>query len=153
VGWIFVFSACGADISFLSFFFAEDEYAAWSDRYHAATIAKDDREAQIEAVSNDLEQDLRLLGATAIEDRLQDGVPETIADLKKAGIKIWVATGDKLETAIGGFLLTYPVFFFPRDFVKKIDCAVSSHRTQYKSDWPRSEYHRGARGYPRANGV
>lgn len=48
-----------------------------------------------------MERDLRLLGATAIEDRLQDGVPETIADLKLAGIKIWVATGDKLETAIG----------------------------------------------------
>lgn len=42
-----------------------------------------------------------MLGATAIEDRLQDGVPETIADLKEAGIKLWVATGDKLETAIG----------------------------------------------------
>jgi phospholipid-translocating ATPase len=41
-----------------------------------------------------------LLGATAIEDRLQDGVPETIADLKRAGIKVWVATGDKLETAV-----------------------------------------------------
>ena len=41
-----------------------------------------------------------MLGATAIEDRLQDGVPETIADLKLAGIKVWVLTGDKLETAI-----------------------------------------------------
>lgn len=44
-----------------------------------------------------------MLGATAIEDRLQDGVPETIADLKAAGIKMWVATGDKLETAIGTY--------------------------------------------------
>lgn len=52
-------------------------------------------------MSNELEQDLRLLGATAIEDRLQDGVPETIAALKRTGIKIWVATGDKMETAIG----------------------------------------------------
>ena len=55
----------------------------------------------MEDVSDEMERDLRLLGATAIEDRLQDGVPETIADLKLAGIKIWVATGDKLETAIG----------------------------------------------------
>ena len=61
----------------------------------------DDRETKIETVSDELERDLRLLGATAIEDRLQDGVPETIADLKRAGIKVWVATGDKLETAIG----------------------------------------------------
>ena len=81
--------------------FAEDEYAAWSERYHAANVMIEDREARIEAVSDELEQDLRLLGATAIEDKLQDGVPETIADLKRAGIKIWVATGDKLETAIG----------------------------------------------------
>ncbi|KAF8077575.1 phospholipid-translocating ATPase [Lyophyllum atratum] len=79
---------------------AEDDYRAWSDRYHEASISLEDREDKIEAVCNELEQDLRLLGATAIEDRLQDGVPETIADLKRAGIRIWVATGDKLETAI-----------------------------------------------------
>ncbi|KAJ7080403.1 hypothetical protein B0H15DRAFT_1025227 [Mycena belliarum] len=78
----------------------EAEYAAWNDRYHEATVALDGREELIEAVSDEIEQDLRLLGATAIEDRLQDGVPETIADLKRAGIKVWVATGDKLETAI-----------------------------------------------------
>ncbi|KAF8237713.1 phospholipid-translocating P-type ATPase [Tricholoma matsutake] len=78
----------------------EDEYQSWNERYHAATISIDDREAKIEQVSNELEQDLRLLGATAIEDRLQDGVPETIAALKRTGIKIWVATGDKMETAI-----------------------------------------------------
>lgn len=45
-------------------------------------------------------QDLLLLGATAIEDRLQAGVPETIATLMRADIKIWVLTGDKQETAI-----------------------------------------------------
>ncbi|KAJ3576870.1 hypothetical protein NP233_g101 [Leucocoprinus birnbaumii] len=78
----------------------ENDYDSWSHRYHEATIAMENREEQIEAVSNELEGDLRLLGATAIEDKLQDGVPETIADLKRAGIKIWVATGDKLETAI-----------------------------------------------------
>jgi phospholipid-translocating ATPase len=80
---------------------AEAEYASWSERYKEAAVSLQDREAKIEAVSDELEQDLRLLGATAIEDRLQDGVPETIADLKRAGIRIWVATGDKLETAIG----------------------------------------------------
>ncbi|TFL07331.1 hypothetical protein BDV98DRAFT_599642 [Pterulicium gracile] len=78
----------------------EQEYEQWSQRYYDASIALDNREEKIEAVSDELERDLRLLGATAIEDRLQDGVPETIADLKRAGIKIWVATGDKLETAI-----------------------------------------------------
>jgi magnesium-transporting ATPase (P-type) len=51
-------------------------------------------------VSARIEHSLNLLGATAIEDKLQDGVPEAIAQLKRAGIKVWVATGDKLETAI-----------------------------------------------------
>ena len=80
---------------------------AWSDRYHEASVAMDEREEKIEAVCEELETDLRLLGATAVEDRLQDEVPETIADLKRGGIKIWVATGDKLETAIGMWLHSY----------------------------------------------
>lgn len=79
---------------------SEEEYDTWIQRYHEATIALEEREEKIEAASDEMERDLRLLGATAIEDRLQDGVPETIADLKRAGIKVWVATGDKLETAI-----------------------------------------------------
>ena len=78
----------------------DDEYDMWEREYHEATTALDNREDKIDAVSEKLERDLHLLGATAIEDRLQDGVPEAIADLKRAGIKIWVATGDKLETAI-----------------------------------------------------
>ncbi|KAG9086352.1 hypothetical protein FRC06_003138 [Ceratobasidium sp. 370] len=77
-----------------------DEYETWSARYQDALVALDNREEQIEAVSDEIERELRLLGATAIEDRLQDGVPKAIADLKRAGIKVWVATGDKLETAI-----------------------------------------------------
>lgn len=78
-----------------------DEYEAWSERYRQATIALEDQEKRIETVSDELEQNLCLLGATGIEDRLQDGVPDTIRDLKRAGIRIWVATGDKLETAVG----------------------------------------------------
>lgn len=75
-------------------------------RYQAALAAIDDREGEVETVSDEIEGGLTLLGATAIEDRLQDGVPETIADLKKAGIKVWVVTGDKLETAVGEFSLS-----------------------------------------------
>ncbi|KDN51083.1 hypothetical protein RSAG8_00712, partial [Rhizoctonia solani AG-8 WAC10335] len=77
-----------------------DEYEAWNARYQEAQVALDAREDKIEAISDEIERELRLLGATAIEDRLQDGVPKAIADLKRAGIKVWVATGDKLETAI-----------------------------------------------------
>lgn len=78
----------------------ESQYESWAKRYHEATVSLDNREDKVEAISDEIEHDLRLLGATAIEDRLQDGVPETIADLKEADIKIWVLTGDKLETAI-----------------------------------------------------
>ncbi|CCO26376.1 phospholipid-translocating ATPase [Rhizoctonia solani AG-1 IB] len=77
-----------------------EEYEAWNTRYQEAQVALESREEKIEAVSDQIERDLRLLGATAIEDKLQDGVPKAIADLKRAGIKVWVATGDKLETAI-----------------------------------------------------
>jgi P-type E1-E2 ATPase len=48
---------------------------------------------------SDIERNLILLGATAVEDRLQDDVPDTIADIKKGGIKVWMLTGDKAETA------------------------------------------------------
>ena len=80
--------------------YPEEAYEEWSYRYHEATVSLDNREEEIEKASDEMERGLKLLGATAIEDKLQDGVPETIADLKRAGIKIWVATGDKLETAI-----------------------------------------------------
>jgi len=53
----------------------------------------------LEVVYSNLEQDLTLIGATAVEDKLQDEVPETIQDLQMAGIKIWMLTGDKFETA------------------------------------------------------
>lgn len=47
-----------------------------------------------------IENGLTLIGSTAIEDKLQEGVPSAIETLKRAGIKIWVLTGDKIETAI-----------------------------------------------------
>ncbi|KAH9043367.1 phospholipid-translocating P-type ATPase [Lactarius pseudohatsudake] len=79
---------------------SDGEYSSWVARYQDALASMEDRESEIERVSDEVEQGLLLLGATAIEDKLQDGVPEAIADLKNAGIKIWVLTGDKLETAI-----------------------------------------------------
>ena len=54
----------------------------------------------IDSLEDSIEQQLTLLGATALEDRLQEGVPETIDSLSRAGIHIWVLTGDKEETAI-----------------------------------------------------
>ena len=57
-------------------------------------------ESQAEALYTQIEQGVSMIGATAIEDRLQEGVPECIASLQEAGIKTWVLTGDRLETAI-----------------------------------------------------
>ena len=49
---------------------------------------------------NSLESKMKLIGATGIEDRLQEGVPDAIARLRQAGVVVWVLTGDKQETAI-----------------------------------------------------
>jgi phospholipid-translocating ATPase len=78
----------------------EDEYKQWAARYHAASNAISNRDEQIESVCEEIECNLTLIGGTAIEDKLQVGVPDTIAVLAEAGIKIWVLTGDKVETAI-----------------------------------------------------
>ncbi|XP_005478764.1 phospholipid-transporting ATPase IK isoform X2 [Oreochromis niloticus] len=66
----------------------------------SASMVTCDRDALLEKLYDEMEMDLQLLGVTAIEDRLQDGVPETIALLQEAGIKVWVLTGDKKETAV-----------------------------------------------------
>ncbi|KAJ1993125.1 hypothetical protein GGI25_002953 [Coemansia spiralis] len=80
---------------------SESEWVRWSSRYHAALGSVDsDREEQITLITDEMERDLRIAGATAIEDKLQERVPDTIASLRAAGMKIWVLTGDKMETAI-----------------------------------------------------
>lgn len=78
----------------------EEEYQQWNKEHALAAAAINDREEKLERVSEMIEQNLTLLGGTAIEDRLQEGVPDTIALLAEAGIKLWVLTGDKVETAI-----------------------------------------------------
>ena len=78
----------------------EQEFSDWKAAHHNAAIALDNREEKLDQVYNQIEKDLDLLGATAIEDKLQNGVPRTIANLRTAGIKIWVLTGDKQETAV-----------------------------------------------------
>lgn len=79
---------------------SEEEYRVWSESHDLAASALTDREQKLEEVASAIEQELMLLGGTAIEDRLQDGVPDTISLLADAGIKLWVLTGDKVETAI-----------------------------------------------------
>ena len=78
----------------------EEEYKEWSEKFHEANIAIENKDEKLDQVAKLMEENLTLLGATAIEDKLQDGVPDTIADLLKANIRVWVLTGDKQETAI-----------------------------------------------------
>ncbi|QIW95470.1 hypothetical protein AMS68_000988 [Peltaster fructicola] len=81
-------------------YLAAAEYDAWQKRYRDASTSLKDRQSHIETVAEELEQSMSLLGATAIEDKLQTGVPETIEKLRRARIRVWMLTGDKRETAI-----------------------------------------------------
>ena len=78
----------------------ERDYNKWNKEFQQASISIVNRERELERVGEMIEKNLRLLGATAIEDKLQKGVPETIFTLLQAGIKVWMLTGDKQETAI-----------------------------------------------------
>ncbi|KAK6919100.1 P-type ATPase, N-terminal [Dillenia turbinata] len=78
----------------------EDEYREWSLMFKEANSTLVDREWRLAEVCQRLEHNLEILGVTAIEDRLQDGVPETIEMLRKAGVYFWMLTGDKQNTAI-----------------------------------------------------
>ncbi|KAL3510901.1 hypothetical protein ACH5RR_030302 [Cinchona calisaya] len=80
---------------------SEEEYKVFNEKFlEAKNSVSADREALIDEVTESIEKDLILLGATAVEDKLQPGVPECVDKLAQAGIKIWVLTGDKMETAI-----------------------------------------------------
>uniref|UniRef100_A0A8C0GQ82 Phospholipid-transporting ATPase n=1 Tax=Chelonoidis abingdonii TaxID=106734 RepID=A0A8C0GQ82_CHEAB len=79
---------------------SESKYQEWLDVYHRASTSIQNRALKLEESYELVEKNLQLLGATAIEDKLQDKVPETIETLMKADIKIWILTGDKQETAI-----------------------------------------------------
>ncbi|KAL1297748.1 hypothetical protein AAFC00_006287 [Neodothiora populina] len=81
-------------------FLDEQEYMGWKKVYHDATTSLVNRQELIEQAGELIEQDLELGGATAIEDKLQNGVPEAIDKLRRASIKMWMLTGDKRETAI-----------------------------------------------------
>ncbi|KAK2581679.1 hypothetical protein KPH14_002172 [Odynerus spinipes] len=78
----------------------ESFFNNWKQRHQEAALSHENRDDKLDAIYEEIEKDMTLLGATAIEDKLQDGVPQTIANLGLAGIKVWVLTGDKQETAI-----------------------------------------------------
>ncbi|UJR15621.1 hypothetical protein I4U23_002557 [Adineta vaga] len=77
----------------------EGEYNKWAEKLNKANTSMEKREEKVNETYEEIEKNLKLIGATAIEDKLQDGVPQCIERLARAGIKIWVLTGDKVETA------------------------------------------------------
>ncbi|KFD69267.1 hypothetical protein M514_04530 [Trichuris suis] len=96
-----------------------NEYRVWLNQHHSAELAHKNRGELLEMSASMIERDLELLGTTAVEDRLQPGVPECIRALRSAGINIWVLTGDKTETAVN---IAYACNLFnPRDELLYID--------------------------------
>jgi magnesium-transporting ATPase (P-type) len=76
-------------------------FAKWAADYRAAAaLIGPERESRVSQCCEALERDLELLGATAVEDKLQEGAPEAVEALRRAGIRVWVLTGDKVETAV-----------------------------------------------------
>ncbi|XP_062516349.1 phospholipid-transporting ATPase ID-like isoform X2 [Corticium candelabrum] len=118
----------------------ESEWDAWNKKYHVASTTTQNRDEKLRDVYEEIETDMTLLGATAVEDKLQDGVPSTIARLASASIKIWVLTGDKEETAINiGFscrLLTNEmkeVFVVEGRDVESVTCSLTHLNEMIKS--------------------
>ena len=79
---------------------SEEEYKVWAQEYYQAELETDNRDEKMDIVADKMEIGFRMIGVTAIDDKLQAGVPDTIFNLMRGGIKVWVLTGDKQETAI-----------------------------------------------------
>ncbi|RKP00818.1 hypothetical protein CXG81DRAFT_3170, partial [Caulochytrium protostelioides] len=78
----------------------KEAYMTFAHAYNEASTSLGMRDQEMELVASAMERELQLLGATAIEDKLQEGVPNAVFKLRQSGLKIWVLTGDKVETAI-----------------------------------------------------
>lgn len=77
----------------------EEQYQDFESRYHQAKMSVHERTAKVAAVVESLEREMELLCVTGVEDKLHDGVRTTLELLRNAGIRVWMLTGDKLETA------------------------------------------------------
>ncbi|KAL5612894.1 hypothetical protein BROUX41_004029 [Berkeleyomyces rouxiae] len=95
------FSTEGLRTLMFAYRYLEDnEYQTWKQKFHEASTSLENRQDKVEEVGELIEQNLEFAGATAIEDKLQDGVPETIDKLRRANIRVWMITGDRRETAV-----------------------------------------------------
>eukprot|EP00347_Sterkiella_histriomuscorum_P005590 403356030 len=117
---------------------SQDFYEQWKAEYDNALVSPYNREEAINKVAEKIEQDFNLIGSTAIEDKLQEDVEDTIKFIKEAGIKIWVLTGDKIETAINiGFSCSLlnpemETFIIDEKRTKDIMLQITQHRRDQK---------------------
>ncbi|XBI17507.1 hypothetical protein VPH35_059544 [Triticum aestivum] len=79
---------------------SQPEFEEWQLAYEKASTAVLGRGNLLRSIAANVECNIHILGASGIEDKLQDGVPEAIESLRQAGMKVWILTGDKQETAI-----------------------------------------------------
>jgi len=79
---------------------SRSEFDAWLQNYNAAAVATENRADKLDEAAAEIERGLEFHGITGIEDRLQENVSQTIVSMTEAGIKVWMLTGDKTETAI-----------------------------------------------------
>ena len=77
----------------------QEDYDSWVNKLHEDELNIQNKQKLIDRLYDFIESNLTLIGGTVVEDKLQDKVPETIKEFRTAGIKIWVLTGDKLDTA------------------------------------------------------
>jgi phospholipid-transporting ATPase len=77
----------------------DNEYEEWSKKLHEANMQQENKKKAVDAANDDIEKNVYIIGSTIVEDKLQDKVEDTIRDLRLASIKIWMLTGDKIDTA------------------------------------------------------
>ncbi|KAL7753214.1 putative aminophospholipid-translocase [Sorochytrium milnesiophthora] len=148
---------------------SEEAYQEFESRYRAAKVSVHDRNAAVaRVVSEMLEADLELLGVTGVEDKLQDDVKPTLEALRNAGVKIWMLTGDKIETAtciaVSSKLVSRSQAIFQMDKLRspleaqerldllatKVDCCliIDGESLQVCLDHMRTEFLRATIGLP-----
>ena len=94
------FSAQGLRTLFIAMkLLSENEYNNFAKDLNEAMMSLEDKEKKVNEVYDSIEENLYIIGTTIVEDKLQEKVPETIRDLRLAKIKVWMLTGDKMNTA------------------------------------------------------
>ena len=94
------FSAQGLRTLFIAMkVISENEYKSFFKDYTEAMMSLENKDKKVSEACDTIEKNLFLIGTTIVEDKLQDKVPETIRDLRLAKIKVWMLTGDKMNTA------------------------------------------------------